>query len=822
MKKSIKNLVPLFILSLLIFGKKTTAQDCQLPQGYGVLNGNNVSASIPANGSLFWTIENDTEFKIISPGSSSPFPSSIFAAGVWVAGKNNANELKLAAATYSSQNNHDYSAGPIHNDNGQLSFQCDDYDRTWEVLGYEISQHISDFEDNGNIDFPLANIYAYPGQQNPHFENIHGFELPNTSAELAPFHDKNNDGIYNPDNGDFPLPEGVSENKIPQQIIWGVFNDAGGLHTLSQSNPINMEVQLTAYSFYCNEDELLNNTIFTSHKLINRGNEPLDSMVFTKWVDFDLGCYEDDYLGCIPNLNTFYAYNEAPTDGGPNGLDCIGNVPAFGSNPPVQAVTFLNQEMSSFNIGVNGSVGNPPPPTTSAYLAIEYWNYMNGKWKDGSPITQGGNGYGGTQPTSFIYPDNPNDPNGWSMTTEPTTIADRRSVANVEFENSLSPDEFVKVDMAYTFYQDENLDHIETVNLVYDQTPILKQLYNNNFEDCNLVACIEDCVWTGDANRDSIVTNFDVLQIGLGLSKSGTARNTPLTFHPYSGADWNQEYYGIDLKHADCNSSGTIETSDFEWVDTYYGKSYKLGSNFDEYPQGSEFSIVTLGNNPMDNMQPGIGRAKVQLNQAEDIYGLAYTLEFDTTYLSIFLELNSSPWDASVTQKYSFANQNDGKGEIDYAFVKTDGENSTTLIDDIADIRFNTVPNDFELVQTHLRLKNIRVILNNGDILDYGAQDFLVSINNPDGNGQVLSNKNLKNANIYVYPNPTSDILNIKMENPSLINLSIFDIYGKKVCEKTKVTQTEVQLSTSNFSQGVYFLNIEVEGKEFVKKFIKM
>jgi hypothetical protein len=86
----------------------------------------------------------------------------------------------------------------------------------------------------------------------------------------------------------------------------------------------------------------------------------------------------------------------------------------------------------------------------------------------------------------------------------------------------------------------------------------------------------------------------------------------------------------------------------------------------------------------------------------------------------------------------------------------------------------------------------------------------------------ILNNENLSDLNIQVFPNPTSDILNIKMENQASAQLTIFDIYGKKVLEKMEVNQSEIQLSTSSFSQGVYFLRIEMEGKELVKKFIKM
>ncbi|MFK7775916.1 MAG: T9SS type A sorting domain-containing protein [Saprospiraceae bacterium] len=815
MQNSNKIFIPFLFFLFFIFGKNTFAQDCQLPKSFGVLNGNNIRTSIPMNGNLFWTIDEDPLFQVVNPPAVQVIPNTFFTTGLWLAGKNADNDLKIAVAAYQGVNNHDYFSGPINNDNGQLSFQCDNYDRIWEVFGYEISHHISDFNDNGVINSPLENIYAYPAHQNPHFENIHGFALPNTTEGLAPFHDKNNDGIYNPDDGDFPLPENVSVEKIPQHIIWGVFNDGGGLHTESQGVPLNVEVQLTAYSFYCTDDDLLNNTIFTSHKVINRGNETLDSLIFTKWVDFDLGCYIDDFIGCIPNLNTFYVYNEDQDDGGPDGLDCpaVQGGIGYGSNPPVQAVTILNQEMSSFNVG---GISSNPTPAQNYYL-------MQGKWEDGTPITQGGNGYGGTQPTSFIFPDNPNDPNGWAMTTTNLPYMDRRCIANVEIDNSLATNDFIKVDMAYTFYRDENLNHIQSVNLIYDHTPILQQLYDNNFEDCIIDACVDDCVWTGDANRDSIVSNFDILQIGLAFNESGQARNTPLVFQPFPGQSWGEDFNGIDIKHADCNSSGSIVETDFDWVETYYGKSYKLSNVIDEYPTGNELSITTLGNNPMDDMQVGIiGRAKIELNQAEDIYGLAFTLEFDPEYLKVILDQQFSPWGTQVTNTFSYLHTNDEDGELNYAHVKTDQQNSTTMIDELADIRFSAISTDFELVQTYLRIKNIRAILNNGDILDYGAQDFLVNINNPDGMGQVLSNENLEEANIQISPNPTSDILNVKMENPSKANFSIFDIYGKKVLERMEVNQNEIQISTSNFSSGVYFLKIEMDGKELVKKFIKI
>ena len=60
--------------------------------------------------------------------------------------------------------------------------------------------------------------------------------------------------------------------------------------------------------------------------------------------------------------------------------------------------------------------------------APEYYNYMTGRWKDGTPLTFGGNGFGGTETTNFAFYDEPNNPDGWSMCTENIPLEDVRTV----------------------------------------------------------------------------------------------------------------------------------------------------------------------------------------------------------------------------------------------------------------------------------------------------------------------------------------------------------------------------------------------------------
>lgn len=82
------------------------------------------------------------------------------------------------------------------------------------------------------------------------------------SAYLAPFFDANNDGVYDPSDGDYPdygFDETVEECKNRQRtdpvnlfgdynIFW-IFNDKGDVHTESNGQPIGLEVRAQAFSF---------------------------------------------------------------------------------------------------------------------------------------------------------------------------------------------------------------------------------------------------------------------------------------------------------------------------------------------------------------------------------------------------------------------------------------------------------------------------------------------------------------------------------------------------------------------------------------------
>ena len=121
-----------------------------------------------------------------------------------------------------------------------------------------------------------------------------------------------------------------------------------------------------------------------------------------------------------------------------------------------------------------------------------------------------------------------------------------------------------------------------------------------------------------------------------------------------------------------------------------------------------------------------------------------------------------------------------------------------------------------------------------------GDVTFYASLNAADGNGSasgdVIYNTNytyiedlnagIENENqnkmFSVFPNPSTDILNIKLNNTEAYEMSVLDITGKQMLTEIIRSQTEVyRLDISELPQGVYFIHLKSEHKLLTKQFVK-
>jgi hypothetical protein len=81
-----------------------------------------------------------------------------------------------------------------------------------------------------------------------------------------------------------------------------------------------------------------------------------------------------------------------------------------------------------------------------------------------------------------------------------------------------------------------------------------------------------------------------------------------------------------------------------------------------------------------------------------------------------------------------------------------------------------------------------------------------------------MSNESFTTSDFNIYPNPTSNVLNISnTNNIEINNISISDLNGRVIRNVNGVTPINV----SDLNAGVYFVTIETTEGKSTKKFVK-
>lgn len=84
------------------------------------------------------------------------------------------------------------------------------------------------------------------------------------------------------------------------------------------------------------------------------------------------------------------------------------------------------------------------------------------------------------------------------------------------------------------------------------------------------------------------------------------------------------------------------------------------------------------------------------------------------------------------------------------------------------------------------------------------------------------TSNDMLNQNIKVYPNPTNDLLNVAFANDfQPYNLTLINVFGQVVLIKKNISTNRLQLNLSNYPNGIYFLQIEIENQKVVKKIVR-
>lgn len=429
---------------------------------------NNVRAMLQNGGDVWW---DRTDARYIVPnvsGVGAKPVSSIFSASVWIGGKDEAGNLKFAGKTYGGINSNDFWPGPLNDETGQTTAEeCRNWDRFFSVSREEVDEHkkrFKQFIDEG-IPYDEASIPAgvlnWPAKGNPFFTKYNKWPLPSTTANLAPYWDNPNYGdvgSYNPLDGDYPIIEvrGIggkcyddveyqANPAVADQMVFWIYNDQGGgaPHSETGGTPIQMEIQVEAFAFATGD--ALNDMTFMRYKLVNRAPVPIQDCYFGWWVDADLGCPYDDFIGCDTTRSLVYYYNSDDQDGN-NGTICTSGgsvINTYKDHIPIVGIDYfegptkpvegggedIDIGMTAFmyyNNGAGDGTGDPQSGKPE-----QWYNLIQAKWAAGNHLTVGGTGFQnlGGIPTNYAFPSDPGDATGWSMCSVPGLPEyDRRSI----------------------------------------------------------------------------------------------------------------------------------------------------------------------------------------------------------------------------------------------------------------------------------------------------------------------------------------------------------------------------------------------------------
>ncbi len=458
----------------------TRAASCAPASQNRTLEFNNASAYIENSG-LLWYNRSLGRASYIIPKDAGTSP--IFAGGLWMGGVDATNQLKLAAIRFRADGN-DYWPGPLttiagtgngvtKRDFGPADIDpatCAEYDKFYVITRKEVQEFKTWYECSQD---PLCNVAdLFPtGYQMPNSIKDwpgNGDVTKNVDKFIAPYFDRNGDDFYDPADGDYPFYSFDDDDDdydcrkdrdirlFGDFTIWWIFNDKGNIHTESGGEPIGMEIRAQAFSFATNDE--INDMTFYNYELINRSTQTLFDTYFGQNVDTDLGCAQDDYVGCDVGRGLGYAYNADATDD-----NCSNGAVPYGSNPPAIGIdffegpyqdndgaanpffvngspNFLTEAVPGNGIGYGDSIidnerfgmrrfvyyNNSPGNQGDPDNQIEHYNYLKGLWKDGVKFQYGGNAYpasaGGTSTSGvdcdFMFPSDPatgrnTDPEGW-------------------------------------------------------------------------------------------------------------------------------------------------------------------------------------------------------------------------------------------------------------------------------------------------------------------------------------------------------------------------------------------------------------------------
>lgn len=331
----------------------------------------------------------------------------------------------------------------------------------------------------------------------------------------------------------------------------------------------------------------------------------------------------------------------------------------------------------------------------------------------------------------------------------------------------------------------------------------------------------------GDANKDQICNNIDVLNVGIAYGRSEIAREGVYLTNdwlPLRAYDWSLTNIKSNYRYSDANGDGIVDS--IGDVGTIY-KNYNRQEAFTnvEYSPigGQKFTINTLDTLYVDAtsatlpIRIDLGNSTSMVNSA---YGLAFTLQYNSSHFKAEnIQFKPSQWftDGEKTLNFSIINiASPNVGELDITMVRKSGKNGSgsgelgvvhIIVEDILGGIVDGINTNIEILKPVLIDSNYKILP--------------VTIPNPKSvhivkksSSQIQNTKQNKSLNYMV----SDRWLSVKNESPQGQEISVVNLLGKLVSKKSLNPMQDIAIDISTWSKGIYFIQSANEAFKFIIK----
>lgn len=319
------------------------------------------------------------------------------------------------------------------------------------------------------------------------------------------------------------------------------------------------------------------------------------------------------------------------------------------------------------------------------------------------------------------------------------------------------------------------------------------------------VVTVEQGVWPGDTDTDMMVDNNDLLPIGIAYGATGLVRDTAsIIWSGYRARDWGQltPSSAVDFKHIDADGNGTINADDTLAITLNWGNSYSFRNRGGVRGTIPFFVDVTTPPTQQQAQLPIVlGSQSIPAN---GVYGLAFTLQYDTSLVkpgTVNVSFANS-WIGSIgTDMISIQRDFYPDGIVKVAVTRTDGQNMNgfgpigtlgfTIQDDIMLQRGNY---DFRF-----DLRDVRLINAQETELGTNPTESTLSI--------TTSTQQLALDRISVFPNPATNWLRVEAQNTVIEDVIMLTVAGQTIRTWHPATD-QTTLKLEDVTPGLYILSI--------------